>query len=177
VIARVPGEVGHGSEQTPQSVSPGTQETETTSPANSLTAAAAVSHESTPEELNAERLLALISVLIAAAGIGAGWVIFKKRPTMELPRILQNKYYVDEIYDAALIHPIESASREGLWKIFDIGVIDGLLHSIGEAVVEAGRVGRYLQAGLLRGYAAIILFGALILIGVFAWFSIAALAR
>jgi len=99
-------------------------------------------------------------------------VVFQKRPTLEMPTILENKYYVDEIYDAALIHPIETVSREGLWKIFDIGVLDGLLHSIGEAITELGRVGRYLQAGLLRGYAAIILFGALILIGAFAYFSI-----
>jgi len=174
VIATLPGGVGHGTEQ--QSP-PGIREPPAISPAHPLTEEASVSHEATAEELNAERLLALISVLIAAAGIGAGWVIFKKRPTMQLPRILENKYYVDEVYDAALIHPIESFSREGLWKIFDIGVIDGLLHSIGEAVVEAGKAGRYLQAGLLRGYAAIILFGALIIIGVFAWFSIAALAR
>lgn len=86
-----------------------------------------------------------------------------------MPRLLENKYYVDEIYDATLIRPIEGVSREGLWKILDVGVIDGLLHSIGEAVTEAGRLARYLQAGFVRGYAAIILIGALILIGLFAY--------
>jgi NADH-quinone oxidoreductase subunit L len=86
-----------------------------------------------------------------------------------MPRILENKYYVDEIYDAALIHPIENGSREGLWKIVDKGVIDGGLHAIGEAVTELGRLARYLQAGFVRGYAAIILLGALILIGLFAY--------
>lgn len=117
----------------------------------------------------AERLLAGGSVAIALIGIGLGWTIFKKRPTLALPRILENKYYVDEIYDAALIRPIEAGSREGFWKIIDIGVIDGLLHSIGQAVTELGRLGRYLQAGFVRGYAAIILIGALILIGLFAY--------
>ena len=48
-------------------------------------------------------------------------------------------------------------------------MIDGLLHSFGEAVTEAGRLARYLQAGFVRGYAAIILLGALILIGLFAY--------
>ena len=138
----------------------------------------AVLHEThSAEEINAERLLALISILIAVAGGVSGWIIFQARPLLQLPRILENKYYVDEIYDAALIHPIEAGSREGLWKILDVGVIDGFLHSIGEAVTEAGRLGRYLQAGLVRGYAAIILFGALILIGVFAFFSFQTLAR
>jgi NADH-quinone oxidoreductase subunit L len=104
--------------------------------------------------------------------MGIGWVIFNKRPLLKLPTILENKYYVDEIYDAALIRPIEGVSREGLWKIIDIGVIDGLLHSLGGAVTDLGRLGRYLQAGFVRGYAAIILTGALILIGVFAYVSI-----
>jgi NADH-quinone oxidoreductase subunit L len=120
------------------------------------------------EEITAERLLAGLSVLIGLLGIGAGWYIFQRRPLLQMPRVLENKYYVDEIYDAALIHPIEEGSREGLWKIFDIGVIDGFLHSIGEAVTEMGRLARHLQAGFVRGYAAIILVGALILIGLFA---------
>jgi NADH-quinone oxidoreductase subunit L len=120
-------------------------------------------------EVKEERLLAGVSVLIALAGIGAGWVLFKRRPLLELPRILENKYYVDEIYDTTLVRPIEVVSREGFWKIIDVGVIDGLLHSVGDAVTEGGRVARYLSAGFVRGYAAIILFGALILIGLFAF--------
>ncbi len=122
-----------------------------------------------PEEIRAERILAGVSVLIALPGIGSGWYLFQKRPLLQMPSVLENKYYVDEIYDAALIRPIEAGSREGLWKIFDVGVIDGLLHLIGDAVTETGRLARWLQAGFVRGYAAIILTGALILIGLFAY--------
>ena len=118
-----------------------------------------------------ERLLAVVSVTIALLGIGAGWMLFRRRPLLEMPRVLENKYYVDEIYDTTLIRPIAAGSREGLWKIFDIGVIDGTLHALGDAVTELGRLARYLQAGFVRGYAAIILVGALILIGVFAYFG------
>ena len=131
--------------------------------------AAHATHSS--EEITAERMLAGLSVVVGLLGIGAGWYMFQKRPLLAMPRLLENKYYVDEIYDAALIRPIEAGSREGLWKIFDVGVIDGLLHAIGEAVTEMGRLARYLQAGFVRGYAAIILFGALILIGLFAAFG------
>jgi NADH-quinone oxidoreductase subunit L len=129
-------------------------------------AAGHLAHSS--EEITAERMLAGLSVLVGVLGIVAGWYIFKRRPLLQMPRLLENKYYVDEIYDAALIHPIEGVSREGLWKILDVGVIDGLLHSIGETVTEMGRLARYLQAGFVRGYAAIILVGALVLIGLFA---------
>ena len=128
------------------------------------------SHETpSPREINEERLLALVSVLVALSGIGLGWIIFQRRPLRAMPRLLENRYYVDEIYDAAIIQPIEVGSREGLWKLFDVGVIDGIIHTIGGAVVRLGRAVRYLQLGFVRGYAAIILAGALIVIGYFAY--------
>jgi NADH-quinone oxidoreductase subunit L len=127
------------------------------------------------EEIREERLLALVSVLIAVLGIFSGWVIFQKRPLLQMPRILENKYYVDEIYDATIINPIKVGSREGLWKLFDVGVIDGFLHALGEVVTETGALVRHLQAGFVRGYAAIILLGALAVIGFFAYYGIHAL--
>lgn len=126
-------------------------------------------------EIREEGLLALVSVIVAALGIGLGWLVFQKRPLLRLPTILENKYYVDELYDAALIQPVKGFSREGLWKIFDIGVIDGFLHGLGEVVSQTGAMIRYLQAGFVRGYAAIILLGALLIIGFFTYWSIKAL--
>ncbi|MEP6568182.1 MAG: NADH-quinone oxidoreductase subunit L [Acidobacteriota bacterium] len=123
-------------------------------------------------EIPQERLLALLSVLIALLGIATGWAIFKKRPLLQLPKLLANKYYVDEIYDATIINPIKVGSREGLWKLFDVGVIDGFLHSLGDAVTETGKVVRHLQAGFVRGYAAIILLGALAVVAVFAYYGV-----
>ena len=122
-----------------------------------------------PEEISQERLFTLISIIIALSGIGIGWVMFQTQPLRRMPRLLDNKYYVDEIYDAAIIQPILVGSREGLWKLFDIGVIDGLIHGLGRTVVRFGKTIRYMQIGFVRGYAAIILAGALILIGYFAY--------
>jgi NADH-quinone oxidoreductase subunit L len=126
-------------------------------------------------EIRQERMLALLSVLIAFLGITIGVAIFKKRPLLQLPRLLENKYYVDEIYNAAIINPIKVGSREGLWKLFDVGVIDGFLHSLGDAVKETGKAVRHLQAGFVRGYAAIILLGALAVVAAFAYYGILAL--
>ena len=122
-----------------------------------------------PEEVSQERLFALISIAIALAGIGIGWLMFNSQPLRQMPRLLENKYYVDEIYDTAIINPIEDTSREGLWKIFDLGVIDGIVNGLGRVVTYLARVVRYLQIGFVRGYAAIILAGALIIIGYFAY--------
>ena len=120
-------------------------------------------------EISQERLFALISVAIALLGIGIGWLIFQLQPLRQMPRLLENKYYVDEIYDATIINPILVGSREGLWKLFDVGVIDGLIHDLGRAVIDFGKTIRYLQIGFVRAYAAIILAGALIIIGYFAY--------
>ena len=157
--------------QQPLSLSPPPQEVDSGSPLHPLNESASGEPVSA-EETREERLLALISVLIALSGIAAGWLIFERRPLLQMPRILENKYYVDEIYDAALIHPIEVGSREGLWKIFDVGVIDGLLHALGEVVTEAGRLVRHLQGGFVRSYAAIILAGAVIVIALFVYYGV-----
>ena len=129
-------------------------------------------HAHSPEEIRSERLLALLSIAIAAGGIAIGWLIFRRRPLLAMPRLLENKYYVDEIYDATIINPINAGSREGLWKLFDLGVIDGFLHSLGDIVRETGGLVRRLQGGFVRGYAAVILIGALAVIAVFAYFGI-----
>ncbi|HSE23237.1 MAG TPA: NADH-quinone oxidoreductase subunit L [Pyrinomonadaceae bacterium] len=172
VVASLPGEAHAVGQAEPTMISTPHQETDSASPLHPTTDAATTHVTHSTEELNTELMMAVISVVIGLAGILIGWFTFMKRPLMQLPRILERKYYVDEIYDATLIHPIEASSREGLWKIFDIGVIDGILHGLGDAVTESGRLGRYLQAGFLRGYAAIILAGALIVIGIFTYFSI-----
>jgi NADH-quinone oxidoreductase subunit L len=109
-------------------------------------------------------------VAIALAGIAIGWVMFQRQPLMHMPSLLENKYYVDEIYDATIIQPIKVGSREGLWKIVDVGAIDGILvHGAGKIINALARVLRYMQIGFVRGYAAIILAGALIIIGYFAY--------
>ncbi|MEA2176078.1 MAG: NADH-quinone oxidoreductase subunit, partial [Blastocatellia bacterium] len=106
----------------------------------------------TAAEISEERLFTLISLAIAALGIGIGWAMFAKRPLLKMPRVLEKKYYVDEIYDAAIINPIEAVSREGLWKLFDVGVIDGIVNGMGRGISEIGSVVRYLQIGFVRSY-------------------------
>ena len=74
---------------------------------------------------------------------------------------------MDEIYDAALVNPVKTGAREGLWKFFDVGVIDGLVNGLARGMRELGDVARRIQFGFVRSYAAIILLGALAVIGYF----------
>src|SRR4030095_3280780 len=113
-ISHVP-ETAQASEQTHEPAQPSVSEQHGTESITQST------HEHSPEEIRAERLLALLSVLIAATGIGIGWLVFQRRPLLEMPRVLENGYYVDEVYNAAVINPIETGSRQVLWKLFDVG--------------------------------------------------------
>jgi NADH-quinone oxidoreductase subunit L len=124
-------------------------------------------HAPDPGEVSKERLFTGISIIIGLIGIGIGFWYFKRRPLTRLPKLLENKYYVDEFYDAAIINPIKTGSREGLWKIFDVGVIDWLVNGLARGTRELGDVSRRAQQGFVRGYAAIILVGALAVIGYF----------
>ena len=122
-----------------------------------------------PEEIRSERIFTGVSILIALLGIGIGWITFRKRPLLEMPRLLEKKYFVDEIYNAAIVNPINAGSREGLWKLFDLSVIDGVVNGLARSVTQIGALVRYLQSGFVRSYAAVILFGALIVIAYFAY--------
>ncbi len=174
VIAKVPGGKTEGEPAAAEPVwlSHPPQQTDS-APAFVSLDESAPSHSA--EEVRAERLLALVSVGIAALGIVLGWIIFQKRPLLAMPTILERKYYVDEIYNASVINPINAGAREGLWKVFDVGVIDGFLHAVADTVIEGGRVFRHLQGGLVRAYAAIILLGALAVIGFFAYYGVHAM--
>ncbi len=171
VVSRVPGDTTTEAEGTTQLhwLSPAPQSVDgkpAVAPAQAASQGEALSR---PEEIGQERLFTLISVLIALTGISIGWFMFKNQPLRQMPALLENKYYVDEIYDAAVIRPILVTSREGLWKIFDLGVIDGAIHGLGRTVVGFGRTVRYMQIGFVRVYAAIILAGAIIIVGYFAY--------
>lgn len=126
-------------------------------------------HAHDPAEVSSERLFTVISVAIGLIGIGIGWFWFKRKPLYEMPRLLEEKYYVDEIYDAAIIRPIKTGSREGLWKFFDVGVVDGIVNGMGRGMTSLGGLLRYMQPGFVRSYAAIILLGALAVVGYFAF--------
>ncbi len=127
--------------------------------------------EHTARELNTERLLAGLSVVLAALGIGIGWLVFKKEPLKVMPRILQDKWRIDELYNGYIVDPLTRLSRSGLWKGFDVGVVDGIVNGIGHFVSSLGNVIRHVQVGFVRSYAAFILFGAVAVIGYFIYYG------
>jgi NADH-quinone oxidoreductase subunit L len=138
------------------------------------TAAPAASEAHEPEAAHAdvgtERTLMALSVGIALAGIGLAWYFWlANRRVVEgitsafapVHRLLLNKYYVDELYDAAIVQPVKKISTGALWKGVDAGLIDGTVNGVGLAVSSAGTGLRRLQTGSVRTYAFALFAGAI----------------
>jgi NADH-quinone oxidoreductase subunit L len=86
-----------------------------------------------------------------------------------LHTLLSNKYYVDEIYDAAIVQPVGLLSKHGLWKAVDVRGIDGSVNGVADAVGGLSAMLRRLQTGSVRAYAASLLLGVVLVLGFYLW--------
>ena len=84
-------------------------------------------------------------------------------------RVLLAKYYVDEIYDALIVQPIKTLSTGALWKGVDAWFIDGIVNGAGSVTRRVADASRYAQAGLIRGYALVMLGGAVAVLSYLLW--------
>jgi NADH-quinone oxidoreductase subunit L len=121
-----------------------------------------------------ELTLMLVSSLVALAGIGiAAYFFLKNRAASDrvasqfggVQRVLLNKYYVDEIYDAVIVQPIRIVSESALWKVVDARVIDGAVNGAAETVGGLADLMRRLQSGSVRTYAASLFLGVVLILG------------
>jgi NADH-quinone oxidoreductase subunit L len=136
------------------------------------------SAEAAHDETALELTLMGVSSAIAFLGIGlAAFLWIRNRHIPEqmaqsfsgLHRLLLNKYYVDEAYDAAIVQPIKAFSIHGLWKVADARVIDGAVNGAGALVNAAASALRLLQTGSVKTYAAGTFLGAVLLLAFFLW--------
>ena len=106
-------------------------------------------------------------------GIALAYLMYVYRPGIPdsiasgakgLYTLFYNKYFVDEIYDAAVVKPLVGGSRVVLWKGFDAGLIDGTVNGIGARAKGIGGVLRLAQSGNTRSYATWIAFGGVLVI-------------
>ena len=116
------------------------------------------------EEVKTEWTLASLSLVWVLLGLLIGsWIYIKRLDLADglrrlaggVPhRILENKYYVDEAYEASIVKPGFAFSRTVLWKAVDTGLIDGLLvngTAVGVAICSS--LLRLFQNGMVRFYA------------------------
>jgi NADH-quinone oxidoreductase subunit L len=150
----------HGATPAPESHGAGATTGATTG------ATAQTAHEG-GHDIETERLFTAISSVLALLGLAFGLVFFKRNPLWRAPKLLEDKYRVDEFYDATVVGPVENLSRDGLWKVVDVKIIDGLVNGVARLFAALAGALRYTQTGFARNYAAVILLGAIIVIGYF----------
>jgi NADH-quinone oxidoreductase subunit L len=91
--------------------------------------------------------LVLVSILLA-------WVRFRKYdfpPAKGFGKLLENKWYVDEFYDAIIVRPLNKLG-EILDEALEKSGIDALVNGVGKAVQYGGRQLRWLQSGQVGSY-------------------------
>ncbi len=78
-------------------------------------------------------------------------------------RVLEHKYWVDELYDALVVRPLKwTADR--FWEFWDTRVVDGAVNGLGYVVAGVSAVLRLFQTGFVGTYALFIGLGVAVLL-------------
>jgi NADH-quinone oxidoreductase subunit L len=118
-------------------------------------------------------LFAALSIAAAAIGIFIAYRLYIQNPGAadalasrwkRVHQLLFRKYYVDELYDAAIVQPTLNTSTQTLWKRADVGIIDRAVNGAGESIQGLASILKNVQNGLIRSYALWILLGMLAII-------------
>jgi NADH-quinone oxidoreductase subunit L len=91
---------------------------------------------------------------------------FSKKPELTEPvgfaKWMADKFYVDEIYDALIVKPV-NALADFFNRVIERDVIDGLVNGTGRLVQYSSRQLRYLQSGQVGAYVLLMVIGMVIL--------------
>jgi NADH-quinone oxidoreductase subunit L len=96
-------------------------------------------------------LIALILLMIFIASKKYANLTEAENADSGISKVLANKWYVDELYNAIIVKPIEVLSSF-LSRIVDNKIIDGFVNGIGRSVQYSARQLRLLQSGQVGSY-------------------------
>ena len=143
--------------------------------------------------------IAALSVIGALLGIAIGWALYstyRERDPAEdlgpLYPLLENKYYLDDIYLNGIIFPVRDQLASAVYwtnqhildgvvngmatlakgfaalvMLFDRDVIDGVVNGAAHTAGQTGGLLKYIQSGNVQRYAAILFVGVIALVIVF----------
>jgi NADH-quinone oxidoreductase subunit L len=113
--------------------------------------------------------LAAVSVLVALVGLAIAYAFYYKKPgtaaalaqrAPALYHLVENKFYIDEIYGALIVSPLLMFSRIFLGGIIDGGLVTGSGAAAGATTRGLGSLVRRVQSGNIRSYAGWLAIGA-----------------
>jgi NADH-quinone oxidoreductase subunit L len=99
-----------------------------------------------------------LALLFGLAGVYFAWLFYGAREKRPVPsfafaqRVLEHKFYFDELYDALFYRPTVWVAK-GLYSWIEDPVIDESSNSLGEDTRDLGRHVARIENGLLRTYA------------------------
>jgi NADH-quinone oxidoreductase subunit L len=118
--------------------------------------------------ISLEMILMGVSVLLAAISATIAYYMYAVKPSFTekltvslkpLHSLVANKYYIDELYQFAIIQPLVTGSR-WLWTKADVGFIDMATYKLTDFIKSAGDGLRSLQTGQLQSYTLMMVVGA-----------------
>ncbi|MGE5106654.1 MAG: NADH-quinone oxidoreductase subunit L, partial [Sphingobacteriales bacterium] len=113
-----------------------------------------------------EYMLMGVSVVLALAAIIYAVNRYNKKPELQdaegFGKVLANKWYVDELYDAIIGKPLKAISTF-FNNIIEKSRIEGFVNGVGTGVQYASRQLRLLQSGQVGSYILLMVLGAIIL--------------
>ena len=112
-----------------------------------------------------EWVLLTVSLVVAAAGALVAILRYSRKPELEDPeglgKVLANKWYVDELYDAIVVKPLAALGRFCNGVVEKLG-IDWVVNGVGKGVQYGSRQLRLLQSGQVGNYILLMVAGILI---------------
>jgi len=120
-------------------------------------------------------LVMLVSTAVGLLGIYLGWLIYVKGAIPRdvvtsrapwLTRLLERKYYIDEIYHAVFTVSLRAIGRA--LDAFDRHVVGGAVRLAGGAAVWTGRAATRMQSGQVQSYGLYVVIGLVILVAAIA---------
>jgi len=129
-----------------------------------LSSVIATNHE--PVSRSTEFFLMGLSGVLVVATIIFTWFRFKNFQPKEqkgFGKVLENKWYVDELYDKIIVNPLNKFAGF-LNNFFERFIIDGIVNGVGRAVNYSSRQLRLLQSGQVGSYVLLMVLSILLLL-------------
>jgi len=123
-------------------------------------------HEGHEVSHSTEYMLMALSTGLVILTIVFAWFKFKNYQPKEekgLGKILENKWYVDELYDKVIVNPFNKLAGF-LNNFFERFIIDGIVNGVGRAVNYGSRQLRLIQSGQVGSYVLLMVLSILFLL-------------
>ena len=112
-----------------------------------------------------ELILMAVSVIGALLAAVIAWARYSRKPDIESPKalgkVLENKWYVDELYNTIIVRPLYVFANF-LNKRIEKNVIDWIVNGFGRLVQYGSRQMRWMQSGQVGSYVLLMVLGMLV---------------